>query len=563
MAWGSVNAPVQRPQFVTLLWAVRLLRYAWMPFGLTILGRWIGSLAQIAVAAFLAFAVAQLNVESANADAVLPKAVASWLQSTNHPSMFALLAALILGVCSGVIDTLVSWSGTWIHVILNRLLTPAALASALQGYEDAGSARIDSSILIQRWLLKEVLVDFYQSGVASIIGALGTIALVMVATFRTSHRAGLICILCLILWSVLCALLMRKALVASRQAAIEHELMGRTLRSSVALRNDLSRPSAWKFWLERSRPAVNDLGRSILWQGIWAATLSGALGITASSIPLLALLLAASGGIQASVAVYLFTSRLIAPLTEISQALTVFQDQMIAIQRMHDAFAGALNFRQHEYSVYTARKSLEFEAGQVEFDSSSTLAFPDIRARAGLPVCLVGASGSGKTTLLSVLAGQRRASSGELRVDGNLIDPLSLNWRESVGILPQYPELLPGAVSSNLARFPSWSPTRQVLESTDAILKTIVQSEGADLSAGQRRAIAVMRALGCDVPVILLDEPFAGVDNRLLQFIRLAIAEVVKERIVIIALHEHDLARLDLPVSVIHFEVSSSAISTA
>lgn len=533
-----------------------------MPFGLTILGRWIGSLAQISAAAFLAFAVAQLNLEPSNVSAVLPDTVASWLHSTNHPSMFAILSALVLGICSGVIDTLVSWSGAWMHVILNRLLTPAALASALQGYEDAGSARIDSSILIQRWLLKEVLVDFYQSGVASIIGALGTIALVMVATFRTSHRAGLICILCLILWSALCVLLLRKALVASRQAAIQHELMGRTLRSSVALRNDLSRPSIWKFWLERSKPAVDDLGRSILWQGIWAATLSGALGITASSIPLLALILAAGGGLQASVAVYLFTSRLIAPLTEISQALTVFQDQMIAIQRMHDAFAGALNFQQHEYSVHTATHSLEFEAGKVAFDSNSTLVFPDIRARTGLPVCLVGASGSGKTTLLSILAGQRRAFSGELRVDGSLVDPLSLDWRESIGIVPQYPELLPGAISSNLAHFPSWSPTRQVLESTDAILKTIVQTEGAELSAGQRRAIGVMRALGCSLPIILLDEPFAGVDDGLLHFIRLALAEVFQDRIVIIALHEHDLPRLGLPVSVIHFEIPSATRSS-
>lgn len=545
---------VSRPRLRALLWALGLLRYAWLPFTFTIVGRWVGSIVQIGAAALLAFAVAQMNLSPAGESAVLPDAVTKWLTSTNHPSLVAALAALAAGICSGILDTLVSWSGSWIHVLLNRRLTPAAVASALQGYDGAGST-IDSSTLIQRWLLKEVLVDFFQSGVASGIGAIGTIVLVLAATFRTNSQAFGVCAICLGLWTICCVALTRKAITASREAAIQHELMGRVLRSTVALRRDLSRPSYWRFWLQRTEQGKNDLGRSILWQGIWAANLSGALGIMASSIPLIALIVAlSSGGLQAAVAVYLFTSRLVSPLTEISQALTVFQDQLVAIQRTHDAFAGALDFQTSGHYIPNRIASLEFDGGAVKFNGSGVLDLPLVRAQAGRLTYLVGPSGSGKSSLLAVLAGQRLGSTGELRVDGNRIDLLSLSWRENVSLLPQYPELLPGSVNDNLNSFPGWIPSRCLAEAVDAILQTTAECEAPEVefSAGQRRTIAMLRVLGSNAPVILLDEPLTGVDNGLVKHLRPAISEVAANRIVIIALHEHDLVRLDLPASVVN-----------
>lgn len=547
---------VRTPRVRALIWCFSLLRYAWVPFILTIAGRWIGSLVQIIGAAFLAFAVSQLNLTAADPDAVLPARITAWLYSTNHPSALAATVALAAGVCSGLIDTLVAFAGSWMHLKLNRILTPAAAASALQGHDD-----IDSSTLIQRWLLKEVLVDFYQASVATVIGAVGTIVLVLAATFRTDSRAGYIAIIGLGVWALCSVVLIRKAIAASRYAAVQHELVGRVLRSTVALRKDLSRPSTWRFWLRRIVPETKALGHSILWQGIWASTLSGALGITASSIPFIALIMAArGGGLASSVAVFLFTSRLVGPLSEISQALTVFQDQVIAIQRSHDAFAGALDFQCPKRPNLTRFSSLEFGGSSVSFNSSGgSLELPRIAAHAGKLTVVVGPSGSGKSTLLSVLAGQITGIGEDLMVDGKSVEASSLDWRESVGLLPQEPELIPGSIRNNLDLFPGWLPTDRLTRATDAIISTMLERETADgvkhessnVSAGQRRGVALIRVLGSDVPVVLLDEPFAGVDSGLLEFLRLAIAEAAANRIVIVALHEHDLERLNLTASVI------------
>jgi ABC-type multidrug transport system fused ATPase/permease subunit len=475
----------------------------------------------------------------------------------NNPSAIAASVALAAGVCSGLIDTLVAFAGSWMHLILNRVLTPAAAASALQGRDG-----IDSSTLIQRWLLKEVLVDFYQTSVATVIGAVGTIVLVLAATFRTDSKAGYVAIICLGVWAVFCVVLIRKSIAASRQAAIQHEQMGRVLRSSVALRKDLSRPSAWRYWLRRIVPDTQALGRSILWQGIWASTLSGALGITAMSIPFIALIMAArgGGGLASSVAIFLFTSRLVGPLSEISHALTVFQDQLIAIQRSHDAFAGALDFQSSEPPIPARITTLEFGGSGVRYGGlGDSLQLPKISAHAGKLMCVVGPSGSGKSTLLSILAGQSVGFTEGLNVNGNPIDAFSLNWRESVGLLPQEPALIPGSITDNLSSFPGWLPTDQLIEATNAIIGTMLESETPDIakhrssnvSAGQRRSVAVLRVLGSNVPVVLLDEPIAGVDNDLLEYLRPAIAEAAANRIVIVALHEHDLTRLNLPASVI------------
>ena len=564
-----MTAPVQKPRVRALMWAFGLLRHAWLPFSLTIAGRWVGSLIQIAGAALVAFAVAQLNIAPGDSGAVLPQAVTEWLASTNHASAIATTLALVLGVSSGAIDTLVSWAGTWMHVILNRILTPAAIATGLQIHDDADLS-VDTSTIIQRWLLKEQLVDFFHSGVATVIGAVGTILIVLTATFRTDNRAGWVCVGCLVFWSTCCVLLIRKAVTASRHAAAQHEEMGRILRSTVAIRRDFGRPSLWRFWLSRTRPSTTDLGKSILWQGIWSATLSGVLGITASSIPLIAVITAVSGGgLQVSIAIYLFTSRLVAPLSEISQAFTMFQDQLVAIQRTHDAFAGALNFETSVPLHAIQSSSLEFDGGALQFNDGALLELPSIQARAGTLTFIVGPSGCGKSSLLAVLSGQRDSTSVVLRVNGDRVELKSLLWRETVGLLPQDPELMPGSVDDNLRFFPNWRSTDRLVQATDAVVATIVGTskslvgfDSSTVSAGQRRAIALLRVLGSNLPVILLDEPIAGVDGRLVDYLKAALVEAAAGRIVIAALHEHDLVRLNLPASVINIRPKAIATTT-
>jgi ATP-binding cassette subfamily C protein CydCD len=128
--------------------------------------------------------------------------------------------------------------------------------------------------------------------------------------------------------------------------------------------------------------------------------------------------------------------------------------------------------------------------------------------RLGSITVLTGPSGCGKSTLIDVLLGFAVPSSGSVRT----VD------RSLVGWVPQEPYLFPGTVASNIALGWPSAPSDAVLAAAHAAalddlpLDRAVAEGGGGLSAGQRRRVAVARALLPGRPVLLLDEPTAGLD---------------------------------------------------
>ena len=142
-------------------------------------------------------------------------------------------------------------------------------------------------------------------------------------------------------------------------------------------------------------------------------------------------------------------------------------------------------------------------------------------------VVLAGASGCGKSTLLAVLLGFVAPSAGRVLVQGpdGEVDLTEIDldaWRSRVGWLPQDPVLFHGTVAGNIRLGWSDAPAEMVAAAARAAalhevgLDAAVGERGAGLSAGQRRRVALARALlpGPDRgrPVLLLDEPTAGLD---------------------------------------------------
>jgi thiol reductant ABC exporter CydD subunit len=172
-----------------------------------------------------------------------------------------------------------------------------------------------------------------------------------------------------------------------------------------------------------------------------------------------------------------------------------------------------------------------------------------LRFAAGEVVALAGASGSGKSTLIAVLLGFITQDGGRVVIEEatgeQRLDGLDMGtWRAHVAWVPQDPVLQHGTVESNIRLGQPGAPREAVeLAAWRAALHEVdlsrpVGEGGSGLSAGQRRRVAVARALLTERPVLLLDEPTAGLDAATEAQVLAAIRELAGDgRLVLMVAH--------------------------
>ena len=144
----------------------------------------------------------------------------------------------------------------------------------------------------------------------------------------------------------------------------------------------------------------------------------------------------------------------------------------------------------------------------------------DLSVGAGEIVTLLGPSGCGKTTLLRLIAGLTDSTSGTITIDGTTPDVARRGKR--IGFVPQAPALLPWrSVRANaqllldVNRTASSSrPASSVDDLLDAVgLTEFAEARPHELSGGMQQRVGLVRAFALDAPLLLMDEPFAALDE--------------------------------------------------
>ena len=167
------------------------------------------------------------------------------------------------------------------------------------------------------------------------------------------------------------------------------------------------------------------------------------------------------------------------------------------------------------------------EVIDVEVRYGEVLALTDARLRvgAGRVVGLVGLNGAGKTSLLKAVLGLVRPTSGTVRVAGG--SPAAARRAGQVAYVPQAEDVdwdFPLGVRDVVAmgRYVHQGPLRRMRPADRAAvdaaiervgLTSLAQRQIGALSGGQRKRAFVARAIAQDARLLLLDEPFAGVDT--------------------------------------------------
>ncbi|MGI9273516.1 MAG: polyamine ABC transporter ATP-binding protein [Endozoicomonas sp.] len=160
---------------------------------------------------------------------------------------------------------------------------------------------------------------------------------------------------------------------------------------------------------------------------------------------------------------------------------------------------------------------------------------------------LLGGSGSGKSTLLRMLAGFEKPSSGQIYLDGQLINNLP-SYSRPVNMMFQSYALFPHmTVEQNIAfgLKQDGLPKKKVSDRVSEMLKLVHMSQLArrkphQLSGGQRQRVALARSLAKSPKMLLLDEPMGALDKKLRTQMQLEVVDIIEEVGVTCLMVTHD-----------------------
>ena len=171
-------------------------------------------------------------------------------------------------------------------------------------------------------------------------------------------------------------------------------------------------------------------------------------------------------------------------------------------------------------------------------------------AKPGQKIAFVGATGAGKTTITNLINRFYDIADGKIRYDDININKIKkADLRHSLGIVLQDTNLFTGSVMDNIRYGNLKATDEECIEAAklanahDFISKlpqgydTVLTSNGAELSQGQRQLIAIARAAVADPPVMILDEATSSIDTRTEAIVQRGMDALMENRTVFVIAH--------------------------
>lgn len=177
-------------------------------------------------------------------------------------------------------------------------------------------------------------------------------------------------------------------------------------------------------------------------------------------------------------------------------------------------------------------------------------------AKPGQKIAFVGATGAGKTTITNLINRFYEVDSGSITYDGIDVKLIKKDdLRRSLGMVLQDTHLFTGTIADNIRYGNLYASDEAVvhaakLANADSFIRrlpdgynTMLHSDGANLSQGQRQLLAIARAAIADPPVLILDEATSSIDTRTEKLIEKGMDRLMENRTVFVIAHRLSTVR--------------------
>lgn len=224
----------------------------------------------------------------------------------------------------------------------------------------------------------------------------------------------------------------------------------------------------------------------------------------------------------------LYLGKMYKPMRELSKMTDTISKASVGWERIREVLENETQVRDMRGAKRAPRFKGRIEFHDVSFSYESgpaVLSNLNLNIKPGQLAALVGPTGAGKTTIVSLLPRFYELTAGEIKIDGTDIRRYQQkSLREQISFVLQETLLFRATVAQNIAYGKPQATREEIiraarLANADEFIDrmpdgydTMIGERGVTLSGGQRQRITIARAIIRDSPILILDEPSAGLD---------------------------------------------------
>ncbi len=250
----------------------------------------------------------------------------------------------------------------------------------------------------------------------------------------------------------------------------------------------------------------------------------------------------------------MYLGKMYKPMRDLSKMSSTLSKAAVSLERVQEVLATEGRVRDLPGARAAPRLQglIEFDHVSFGYDGvASVLRDVSFRIEPGQVAAIVGPSGTGKTTIVSLIPRFFDAVSGQVKIDGTDVRQFTLkSLRDQLAFVLQDTLLFRATIWENIAYGRPDAPPEDTIQAAklanahDFIMNmplgygTMVGERGATLSGGQRRRLAIARAIVRNAPILILDEPMAGLDAASEQAVNEALRRLMEGRTSIVIAHD-------------------------